>query len=253
MLQWFTLLLALECCFQGFLSLRKMDTEKMVALGKDMGLSGQDLYCFVKEREQKVAEERAARQNWEREERVKEREHEKEMRELELKLMHEQNSILNDSDSKFGVKPNVPTSLMKSKMPKLPYFNDQKDDMDAYLRRFERFATSMGWPASEWSTSLSALLTGKALEVYSRLSLEQANDYPVVKTSLLHRFQLTEEGFRLKFRNAKPEHGERYSQFVERLHSYLLRWMDLGDTPRTFESLTDLLLREQMLNACGTD
>ena len=69
-------------------------------------------------------------------------------------------------------------------------------------------------------TSLSALLTGKALEVYSRLSVEQASDYEEIKTSLLHRFQLTEEGFRLKFRNTKPEQSERYLQFVDRLQPW---------------------------------
>ena len=102
-------------------------------------------------------------------------------------------------------------------------------------------------------TSLSALLTGKALEVYSRLSVEQASDYEEIKTSLLHRFQLTEEGFRLKFRNTNPEQSERYLQFVDRLHSYLVRWMDLGKNLKTFESLKDLIIREQMLNVCDKD
>ncbi len=111
----------------------------------------------------------------------------------------------------------------KAKMPKLPFFNEQKDDMDAYLRRFKRFATAMGWPNSDWTMSLSALLTGKAFEVNSRLSVEQVSDYEQVKTSLLHRFQLTEEGFRLNFRNTNPELNERYLQFVDRLHSYLVR------------------------------
>ena len=49
--------------------------------------------------------------------------------------------------------------------------------MDAYLRRFERFAKNAKWPAEEWATNLSTLLQGKALEVYSRLLTEDANDY----------------------------------------------------------------------------
>ncbi|RUS68454.1 hypothetical protein EGW08_023784, partial [Elysia chlorotica] len=34
----------------------------------------------------------------------------------------------------------------KFKMPKLPAFVDRKDDLDSWLLRFERFATTTGWP-----------------------------------------------------------------------------------------------------------
>ena len=231
-----------------------MDLEKIVAIGKEIGLTGQELQNFVKEREQRVAEERIAMQKLERDERNRQREHEKEMREYELKIIQEQNAKGDDGDGTNVTNSTVlGSSNPKAKMPKLPHFNEQKDDMDAYLRRFERFASAMGWAETEWPISLSALLTGKAMEVYSRLSVEQASDYKHVKESLLHRFQLTEEGFRLKFRNSKPDQGERYSQFVERLHSYLDRWMDLGNTKHTFEGLKDLFLREQLLNVCDKE
>ena len=59
---------------------------------------------------------------------------------------------------------------IKAKLPKLPSFCDGKDNIDAYLKRFESFAKNAKWPAEEWATNLSTLLQGKALEVYSRLS-----------------------------------------------------------------------------------
>ena len=46
------------------------------------------------------------------------------------------------------------------------------------------------------TTNFSALLTGKALEVYFRLPVDQINDYNALKGALLERYQLTEEGFR---------------------------------------------------------
>ena len=52
---------------------------------------------------------------------------------------------------------------------------------------------------------LSALLSGTALDVYARLSSDDAVKYEVVKTALLKRYSLTEEGFRSKFRNSRPE------------------------------------------------
>ena len=36
-----------------------------------------------------------------------------------------------------------------AKGPKLSHFEDRKDDMDAYLNSFERFAESAGWPQND--------------------------------------------------------------------------------------------------------
>lgn len=103
----------------------------------------------------------------------------------------------------------------------------------------------------EMAINLSALLTGKALEVYFRLTSAEADEYDTVKDSLLKRYQLTEEGFRQTFRDSKPEKGDTSSQFVSRLQSYLGRWMKLGNVAETFEGIKDLFLREQFLEVCN--
>jgi hypothetical protein len=45
--------------------------------------------------------------------------------------------------------------------PRLPKFEESKDDIDAYIERFERFSISQGWKEDTWAISLSSLLTGK--------------------------------------------------------------------------------------------
>ena len=120
--------------------------------------------------------------------------------------------------------------------------------MDSYLKRFERFATNAKWPKEEWATNLSSLLQGKALDVYSRLSSTEATDYDKLSEAFLKRYQLTEEGFRQKFRSSKQETGETAGQFVVRLSNYLSRWMELGKVPENYEGLRDLILREQFLS-----
>ena len=55
------------------------------------------------------------------------------------------------------------------KLPELPSFTDGKDDLDSYLLRFERYATVAEWNRDSWAMHLSALLSGNALDVYSRL------------------------------------------------------------------------------------
>ena len=65
----------------------------------------------------------------------------------------------------------------RAKTPKRPSFVDGKDDLDAYLQRFDRFADTAKWHKTGWVSKLSALLSGRALEVYSCLSEGAAKDY----------------------------------------------------------------------------
>ena len=66
--------------------------------------------------------------------------------------------------------------------------------MDSYIQRFERYARASQWRVEDWATTLGALLTGKALESYSRLSEEDAVNYNELKNTLLRRYNLTEDG-----------------------------------------------------------
>ena len=81
----------------------------------------------------------------------------------------------------------------RAKAPKPLSFVDGKDDLDAYLQRFERFAVTDKWKKTGWASKLSALLSGPALEVNSRLSEEAAQDYDRVKLQPLAKMltQLT--------------------------------------------------------------
>ena len=122
--------------------------------------------------------------------------------------------------------------------------------MDAYLQRFEKSAATAKWEKTGWASKLSALLSGRALEVYSRLSEEAAQDYDRVKLALMKRYDLTEDGYRRKFRASKPEVDESPEQFIVRLDRYLLRWLELSNTDRSFEGLKDLIVKEQFIDSC---
>jgi len=100
---------------------------------------------------------------------------------------------------------------------------------------------------------LSALLKGKALEVYSCLPVEEAHDFDKLKLALLKRFQLTEEGFKERFRTAKAERGESPAQFLARLYSYLSRWVYLAQVNHDFDSLMMMLVHEQYIATCSKD
>ena len=191
------------------------DIDKLLETGGKLGLSGPELLEFVKgererEREERLEKERFLRAQEkerlerERQERLdaeskerEERAHEREMRKLEVEREVE------IERARAGVTASSKGSAgrdTRAKLPKLPNFNDKVDSIDAYLRRFERFAESAKWDRGDWATHLSALLTSTALEVYSRMSVAESADYDKLKENLLKRFKLTEEGFREKFR-----------------------------------------------------
>lgn len=90
----------------------------------------------------------------------------------------------------------------------IPVFNEDRDNLDAYLKRFERVATGQDWPREKWATALSLCLSGEALRVFGRLSPDDSLSYNKVKLALLQRFRFTAEGYREKFWKSKPEDGE---------------------------------------------
>ena len=75
-------------------------------------------------------------------------------------------------------------------------------------------------------------MKGKALDVYSRLPVKDAQDYETLKDALQKRFNLTEEGFKQRFKSARAETGEAPTQFIARLENYLMRWIDLANVPK---------------------
>ena len=208
---------------------------------------------FEEEKEEKhrLLEEDRRREDEERETRRQERELRKLEMEAELlkqkeaieaaKREHELEIARLAVESADG-RPEVRED--RAKAPKLPSFVDGKDDLDAYLQRFERFAETAKWKKDGWASKLSALLSGRALEVYSRLSEDAAKDYDRVKIALMKRYDLTEDGYRRKFRASKPEVDESPEQFIVRLDRYLLRWLELSNTARSFDGLKDLIVKE---------
>ena len=248
------------------LTICMMDLEKIVALGERLGLEGEKLQEFVAYREKMETErelegldreEKKEQERIERDESAARREEERLERESKVKLDLVQKEIelqrmryeTQTLESRAGHGQNASSVQPIAKLPKLPCFDERHDCIDAYLQRFERFAESAKWVRESWSINLSALLKGKSLEVYSRLSPDAAKNHDSLKQELLKRFQLTEEGFHSKFRTSKPEVGESPSQFVARLCNYLDRWMSLADALRNFDGLKDLILREQFISS----
>ncbi|XP_060062936.1 uncharacterized protein LOC132543450 [Ylistrum balloti] len=224
---------------------------ELIATGKDLGYEGTKLQEFIREEQAKEREEREQ----ERQDRQARREAEEARAEERARREHERKMELFQAgmgtleESSFS----TPRDLPVHRGPKLPAFDESKDNMDAYIQRFERYASAQQWKREDWGANLSALLKGKALDVFSRLPVQQSLDFDELKTALLKRFEMTDEGFRKSFRTSRPEGGETFTQFAIRLHNYLERWIELTKTEKSFNGLKDLILRDQLLHCCNQD
>ncbi|CAN8008595.1 unnamed protein product [Ixodes pacificus] len=218
-----------------------MEVADLISSGKQLRLEGESLREWV-DHERELPRQRAER---EREARAEDRSAAREVAQareeaechlMELKIRLEETQLKlqeaqNAAPAPLGsVDKGTGQTLGKSPQRWLPAFDEGRDDLDAYLLRFERLATGQRWPREQWATALSVCLTGEALGVFSRLTPDDSVVYDKVKKALLQRFCLTAEGFREKFRDAKPEKGETGTQFA-RLTSLIDRWVDLTGQP----------------------
>jgi hypothetical protein len=211
--------------------------QRLTEIGKtDFGLSGKELCDWVaKEREREDRE------------RERERVHAIELAELEARKAIELAKV---GFQAAQVKANVKDRVVRF-TPKLLPFDESREEFESYLLRFERLALAQSWPEEVYAPNLSECLTGEALEVYARLSTEDALNYKALRNALCERCQITEEGYKRKFRRERPKKGESYTQFLARLTHYFDRWVELGDVEGSFAKLRDLLIREQFANMCN--
>jgi hypothetical protein len=168
--------------------------------GQKIELKGADLQRFIAEQQAHYRDMLAAEREAEREKLAAEREAEQEklkeeqdklradsdfqteMKEMKLRQSQMEQKGLADVEADFKGKivhleQQLQAAIHSSKSdiqhsaktPKMPYFDELKNDIDSYLSRFERYVTAQKWTPETWAVNLSALLRGRALDVYSLL------------------------------------------------------------------------------------
>ena len=230
---------------------------------EDLGYEGKEIMEYVKEQQKFDREERAAWRNIRMTELQTEAEEKRRADEIKVqmaKIEAEKELTLREMELKAqdqasaSLAATPPPRNKDAKSPKLPSFIDEKDELDSYLLCFERYAENASWEKDTWAIKLSALLTGRAMDVYTRMSDADASDYDKLKKALLTRYNYTEDGYRKRFREATPETEETPDQFVIRLKNYLAKWLELsGSSPQNFDALVDLTVKEQFINTCSED
>ena len=122
---------------------------------EDIGFEGKDILEYVKEQQKLDREERAAwREDRKRADESEEKKRADEIKiqlakiqadkELALKEMELQEQA-HQAQVTISSATTPPPRNKDDKSPKLPSFIDEKDELDSYLLRFERYAENASW------------------------------------------------------------------------------------------------------------
>ena len=132
-------------------------TQVLKQEAEDIGLQGKDIAEYVTRQQTLDREERAA---WREAQKMQaQADIELKIKKMELQAQQAQAQATASSAT------TPPPRNKDAKSPNLPSFIDEKDELDSYLLRFERYAENASWEKDTWAIKLSVLLTGRAMNV----------------------------------------------------------------------------------------
>ncbi len=164
-------------------------------------------------------------------------EQQRELLQMQLEIARLQNANRPEGVSQFDVSQNLRL---------LPKFDES--DPDTYFTLFERIAEARAWSDLDMTMLLQCVLTGKAREAFSSLSVADSKVYGKVKSAVLKVYELVPEAYRQRFRYRKKLDSQTYSEFVRDLTSAFNRWCTASEVS-TFEGLFNLIVLEQFKNS----
>jgi len=80
------------------------------------------------------------------------------------------------------------------------------------LISFEKIAELNAFPREKYAAILQAHLTGKALKVFTELTVEECRDYSTLKTALLQAYSVVPEVCRKRFFTALVRATRKHTQ-----------------------------------------
>ena len=122
------------------------------------------------------------------------------------------------------------------------------DDPLVFFAAVEKLFAARNIPVDQQAGQVVELLGPKALDAYSRMSLEDSRDYNCVRATILKRFQISTDAVREKFRTSSMEKGESFVDFSVKLSSWAQAWFqDHNGAMLSAEDIKEVIVMEQFL------
>jgi len=105
----------------------------------------------------------------------------------------------------------------------------------------------------KYAAVLQAHLTGKALKVFTELTVQQCQDYPTLKAALLTVYSVVPEVYLKRFRGISINRHETFSEFAFRLTTQFKRWLESEEASSDINRLKELFVMEQFQTCIEAD
>ena len=126
------------------------------------------------------------------------------------------------------------------------------NDVTSFFTAFEKIAQNFNWPKEKWSFMVQTVLEGKALRVWSSLSVMDSSNYDKVKECILKAYELVPEAYRLKFRECRKVAGHTFLEFSRETERLFDEWLKSKEIEE-FVGLKQLMLLENFKNNLSRD
>ena len=170
-------------------------------------------------------------------------------KEIQLKRLEMSHQTIHPEQSAGPATP----QHSRSGLYKMIKFEDNKDDIDAFFRRFETIAKSDNIAENLMSQHLLALVGGRGLDACHTLNDDEIKDYKTLKQTLLEFYHLTEETYRQKFHKLLPNKDEDFRVFTNDVKLTFEKWIEAASINKTYEGLLEFILVDKILNSVHTD
>jgi len=160
-------------------------------------------------------QERERERELERESQREQRQHE--LKKLELELSRASGPSAHPTDKPFS---RTPPFRVEAAVKLVPTFSES--DVETFLLSFEKVTELNNFPPYKYAAILQAHLTGKALKVFTEISVEDCRDYPTLKGALLQAYSVVPEVYRKRFQSLNKLYSETYYEYPSEYPVYSL-------------------------------
>ena len=206
------------------------------------------------EEREKEKERQMQKERMEMEEREKEKERqmqiEREKLKFDTKLRMKELEMQNMTVKRQPLDSGVHFDITKH-IRLVPPF--QEKEVDKYFLHFEKVAENLKWPKEHWTLLLQSVITGKAREIYTQLTVQQSSSYDTVKELILKAYELVPEAYRQKFRNCKKDNEQTHVEFARTKEQLFDRWCSSKKIGSDHEKLRQLMLVEEFKRCINSD
>ena len=126
------------------------------------------------------------------------------------------------------------------------------DDPLVFFEAAERLLATRNVPREQHASLIVETLSGKALQAYACMDINDVTNYGAIKQAVLKRFNVSAETSRIMFRESLPSNHSSFSDYGVKLSSMATSWVRNAQA-HSFQTLFEMMVLEQFLSKVPED